>query len=81
MAPAVPNRIWMQDLGRFLVVLGGVAVLAGLVLMLAPRIPWLGRLPGDIVINRGPVSVYFPLATSIVISIVLTLLLNLFWRR
>ena len=71
----------MQDLGRFLVVLGGVAVLAGLVLMLAPRIPWLGRLPGDIVINRGPVSVYFPVATSIVISIVLTLLLNLFWRR
>ena len=81
MTPAVPNRIQMQDLGRFLVVLGGVAVLAGLVLMLAPRIPWLGRLPGDIVINRGPVSVYFPLATSIVISIVLTLLLNLFWRR
>jgi hypothetical protein len=71
----------MQDLGRFLVVLGGVAVLAGLVLMFVPRIPWLGRLPGDIVINRGPVSVYFPLATSIVISIVLTLLLNLFWRR
>jgi hypothetical protein len=71
----------MQDLGRFLVVLGGVAVLAGLVLMFMPRIPWLGRLPGDIVINRGPVSVYFPLATSIVISIVLTLLLNLFWRR
>jgi hypothetical protein len=81
MPPAVPNRIWMQDLGRLLVVLGGVAVLAGLVLMLAPRIPWLGRLPGDIVINRGPVSLYFPLATSIVISIVLTLLLNLFWRR
>jgi hypothetical protein len=43
--------------------------------------PWLGRLPGDIVINRGPVSVYFPLATSVVISIVLTVLLNLFWRR
>ena len=71
----------MQDLGRFLVVLGAVALLAGLLLMLAPRIPWLGRLPGDIVINRGPVSVYFPLATSIVISIVLTVLLNLFWRR
>jgi hypothetical protein len=71
----------MQDLGRFLVVLGGVAVLAGLVLMFMPRIPWLGRLPGDIVINRGPVCVYFPLATSVVISIVLTLLLNLFWRR
>jgi hypothetical protein len=71
----------MQDLGRFLVVFGAIAVVAGAVLMLAPRIPWLGRLPGDIVINRGPVSVYFPVATSIVISIVLTLLLNLFWRR
>jgi hypothetical protein len=71
----------MQDLGRFLVVFGAIAVVAGAVLMLAPRIPWLGRLPGDIVINRGPVSVYFPLATSVVISIVLTVLLNLFWRR
>lgn len=71
----------MHELGRFLVVLGAIAVVAGAVLMLAPRIPWLGRLPGDIVINRGPVSVYFPLATSVVISIVLTVLLNLFWRR
>jgi len=81
MAAAVPNASTMQDLGRFLVALGAIALLAGVVLMLAPRIPWLGRLPGDIVINRGPVSVYFPLATSIVISIVLTVVLNLFWRR
>lgn len=71
----------MQELGRLLVVVGAIALLAGVVLMLAPRIPWLGRLPGDVVINRGPVSVYFPVATSIVISIVLTLVLNLFWRR
>jgi hypothetical protein len=71
----------MHELGRLLVVVGAIALLAGVVLMLAPRMPWLGRLPGDIVINRGPVSVYFPVATSIVISIVLTLLLNLFWRR
>ena len=71
----------MQELGRLLIVVGVIALVAGVVLMLAPRIPWLGRLPGDIVIHRGPVSVYFPLATSIVISIVLTLLLNLFWRR
>lgn len=71
----------MHDLGRFLVVVGMVAVLAGVVLMLVPRIPWLGRLPGDITINRGPVTVYFPLMTSIVVSVVVTLLLNLFWRR
>lgn len=82
--PATPRGATpeaMQDVGRFLVVLGAVAILAGLVLMFAPRIPWLGRLPGDIVINRGPVTVYFPLVTSIVISVVLTLVLNLFWRR
>ena len=71
----------MHELGRFLVVIGVVAVIAGALLMLAPRIPWLGRLPGDIVINRGPVTVYFPLMTSIVVSAAVTLLLNLFWRR
>jgi hypothetical protein len=71
----------MHELGRFLVVLGAIAVLAGVVLMLAPRLPWLGRLPGDIVVQRGPVTLYFPLMTSIVLSVVVTLLLNLFWRR
>jgi hypothetical protein len=71
----------MQDVGRFLIVLGVVAVLVGALLTLAPRIPWLGRLPGDVVFSRGPVTVYLPLATSIVVSVLLTLLLNLFWRR
>ena len=71
----------MQELGRVLVVAGVIAVLVGLVLMLAPRIPWLGRLPGDIVVQRGPLTLYAPLMTSLVLSVVVTLLLNLFWRR
>lgn len=71
----------MQELGRVLVVAGVIAVLAGFVLMLAPRIPWLGRLPGDIVVQRGPLTLYAPLMTSLVLSVVVTLLLNLFWRR
>jgi hypothetical protein len=71
----------MQDLGRILVVIGGLVAVLGVVLMLAPRVPWLGRLPGDIVIRRDSFSFYFPLATSIVLSLVLTLLVNLFWRR
>jgi dipeptide/tripeptide permease len=71
----------MQDLGRVLVVLGAIVVVAGLVLLFAPRIPWLGRLPGDFVLRRGPVTVYVPLATGLVVSIVLTILLNLFFRR
>ena len=71
----------MQEVGRFLVIVGVVAVIAGVVLMLAPRIPWLGRLPGDIVVNRGPLTLYVPLMTSLIVSVVLTLVLNLFWRR
>jgi len=71
----------MQELGRVLVIAGVIAVLAGVVLMLGPRIPWLGRLPGDIVVQRGPLTLYAPLMTSLVLSVVVTLLLNLFWRR
>jgi hypothetical protein len=71
----------MPDLGRLLIAFGCVAILAGVLLLIAPRIPWLGRLPGDFLFQRGPVTVYFPLVTSIVVSIVLTILLNIFWRR
>jgi len=71
----------MQDLGRFLIVLGAAAVLIGVLLVLAPRIPWLGRLPGDILIRRGTFTFYFPIVTCVVVSIVLTLILNLLGRR
>ena len=71
----------MQGLCRVLVVAGVIAVIVGVGLMLAPRIPWLGRLPGDIVVQRGPLTLYAPLMTSLVVSVVVTLLLNLFWRR
>jgi DUF2905 family protein len=71
----------MQDVGRFLIGVGAVLVVLGLVLLVVPRIPWVGRLPGDFVVRRGPVTFYFPLVTSLVVSIVLTVLLNLFWRR
>jgi len=51
------------------------------VLMLAGRVPWLGRLPGDISIQRGNWSFYFPIVTSLVVSVLLTLLFWLFGRR
>jgi hypothetical protein len=70
----------MGDLGRFLMIAGGVLFVVGLLVSLAGRLPWLGRLPGDIVIERGPVTFYFPLATSIIVSIALTLLFWLFRR-
>ena len=64
-----------------LVVVGGVVVLVGLVLMLAPHLPWLGRLPGDVVITRDRFTFYFPIVTCLVVSVVLTLLANLFFRN
>lgn len=70
----------MGDLGRVLMIAGGALFAVGLLLTLAGRLPWLGRLPGDVVIERGPVTFYFPLATSIIVSLVLTLLFWLFRR-
>jgi hypothetical protein len=64
-----------------LIILGVVLALVGGLLVLAGKIPFLGRLPGDIVLRRGNWSFYFPLTTSILISIVLTLLFSLFGRR
>ena len=71
----------MSDLGRVLIVLGLVLAATGVVLTLAGRVPGLGRLPGDIEIQRGSWTFYFPLATSILLSVVLTLVLSIFGRR
>ena len=71
----------MGDLGKTLIVIGLVIVAVGGVLLLADRVPWLGRLPGDIYIRRGNFSFYFPVVTSLVVSVLLTLLLWLFSRR
>ncbi|MEO8603201.1 MAG: DUF2905 domain-containing protein [bacterium] len=64
----------MGDLGRLLMLLGGVVFAVGALLFLAGKLPWLGRLPGDILVERGPVTFYFPLATSLIVSLALTLL-------
>jgi hypothetical protein len=72
----------MVDLGRMLVLLGLVLVVVGGVLWLSGgKISILGRLPGDIHFERGNWSFYFPLTTSIILSIVFTLLLMFFSRR
>ena len=70
----------MRELGKFIVIIGVIMTLLGLALWsgFAPR--WLGRLPGDIRIERGNSAFYFPIVTCIIISIVLSLLLSLFRR-
>lgn len=71
----------MDSLGKMLILFGVVLALLGGLLLVAGKIPFLGRLPGDIVIRRENWSLYFPLTTSILISILLTLLLSFFSRR
>ncbi|TMG30471.1 MAG: DUF2905 domain-containing protein [Chloroflexi bacterium] len=71
----------MPELGKLLIIVGGFVVVIGLVLALGLRIPFLGKLPGDISIDRGNVHFYFPIATGLLLSVVLTVLLNLFFRN
>ena len=71
----------LSSMGRMVIILGLIVVAIGALMLLAGRLPFLGRLPGDIAVQRGNWSFYFPLATSIVLSLVLTVVLNLFARR
>jgi hypothetical protein len=68
----------LPEFGKMLLILGILFVVIGLILMLGPKIPFLGKLPGDFVIRRGNFTLYFPLATSILLSIVLTLIFFIF---
>lgn len=70
----------MSGLGKALIYLGLLLVVAGLVLSFADKLPWLGHLPGDISIQRDRFSFYFPLTTCIIISVVISLVLY-FLRR
>jgi len=70
----------MAELGRTLIILGAVAIVIGALLLLSGKLPWLGRLPGDIAIKNENFSFYFPLTTCIIISVVLSFALWLFRR-
>jgi hypothetical protein len=74
----------MADLsaaGKLLILSGLLLAAFGLLLLAAGRVPLLGRLPGDIFVQRGNFTFYFPLITSILLSVLLTLVLNLLARR
>jgi hypothetical protein len=77
----MPEGGTFRGVGVALIVAGGLLVALGLALVFAERLPWLGRLPGDIVIRRERWVIYVPLATMVLVSLVLTLLLNLLSRR
>jgi hypothetical protein len=70
----------MRELGKFVVIIGVVITLVGLVMWSGFAPKWLGRLPGDIRIERENSAFYFPIVTCIILSIVLSLLLSIFRR-
>jgi hypothetical protein len=67
----------MGDIGRILIILGAVLIVAGLVVLGIQKLPFLGKLPGDILVKRERFTFYFPLATSIIISILISIILYL----
>ncbi len=71
----------LEGVGKLFLILGAVFLALGVLFTLAGRAGWIGRLPGDIRIDRENFSFYFPLATCILLSVILPLLLNLFRRR
>lgn len=71
----------IQYIGRFLIILGILLIVVGVLLHFTGKISWLGKLPGDIIIQRKNFTFYFPLATSILLSLILTFIFWLMSRR
>jgi hypothetical protein len=71
----------LSGVGKLLIVLGGLLTVVGAAIVLIGKIPWLGRLPGDIYIERRNFTFVFPLATSLLLSVILSLVLYLFSKR
>jgi membrane associated rhomboid family serine protease len=71
----------VEPLGRALIVAGLVIAVVGVVMVLGPRIPILGNLPGDIRIERGNATIIIPLGTMLLVSIIASVVLSLLNRR
>jgi len=68
-------------LGKMLILFGVLIIVIGFLLLIGEKIPWVGRLPGDIIIKKEKFTFYFPITTSILISIILTLLFWIFRKQ
>jgi Na+-driven multidrug efflux pump len=71
----------MTDIGKLLIAFGLLIAVVGVVVLVVGRVPWIGRLPGDIRVQREHWSFYFPLTTSILVSLALTVVFWLIGRR
>ncbi|MCD6472426.1 DUF2905 domain-containing protein [Candidatus Aerophobetes bacterium] len=71
----------MELIGKSLIILGVIILIIGVLFLWGNKIPFLGRLPGDIFVRRGNFSFYFPISTCIIVSLILTLIFTLFLRK
>lgn len=71
----------INSLGKIIIVTGIFLVVFGSLILLSPKIPLIGKLPGDILVKRGSFTFFFPLASSIIISLIITIILNLILGR
>jgi len=68
----------MPGIGKMLIILGIILIIVGIGFLMGDKIPYIGKLPGDIMIKKERFSFYFPITTSIIISVILTILFSLF---
>lgn len=73
--------IYMNEIGRIIIIFGIILIVIGIVLLFSSKIPFVGKLPGDILIKKDGFTFYFPLVTSIIISIIITIIINLFTKK
>lgn len=70
----------LPQLGKLLIISGVLIFVLGLILLFVDKIPFLGKLPGDISFKSGNTKIYFPIVTCVILSILLTIILNIFGR-
>jgi hypothetical protein len=71
----------MVQFGKILIITGAVIVVIGAILMLSGKLPWIGRLPGDIMVQKKNFTFYFPIATCILLSIIVSIIFWLIGRK
>jgi len=70
----------LGDIGRFVIITGLILIGLGLILLLSEKLPYIGRLPGDIIIRKKNFTFYFPLMTGLILSLILSLILYIIGR-
>lgn len=71
----------IESIGKTLIIFGIVLIVVGALFFVMGRIPWFGRLPGDIIVKNDNMTFYFPITTMLIVSVIVTILFNIIGRR